>query len=146
MNPVSGSEVTESIQGTLNVRFDYVLPCGILSANIVSSQVFRTDLLANPPFPLLPNDDRTASDHLPVQMIFANPYNKPFRLTLVEQADKVLTLGWEANAGQSYRIEGSTDLSTWTILADNVAATGPSSTMAISMDFPSNFFRVRRLP
>jgi hypothetical protein len=42
-------------------------------SNIVSSQVFRTDVLPSPPPPLLAGDDATASDHLPVFMTFANP-------------------------------------------------------------------------
>ena len=53
VNPFTGSELTWSIQDTggPTVRYDYILPCGLLFSNITSSQVFRTDLLANPPPP-----------------------------------------------------------------------------------------------
>lgn len=75
VNPVTGSDMTHSIQSaSLSHRYDYILPNGLLYSNIVSSQVFRTDLLTNPPAPLLTNDDVTASDHLPVMMVFNNPF------------------------------------------------------------------------
>ena len=70
------------IQGTggLTVRYDYILPCGLLFSNITSSQVFRTDLF-QPAAPQSENNDNiTASDHLPVMMFFGNPYARPFRL------------------------------------------------------------------
>ena len=47
-NPFTGSERTWSVQDTNvgpTVRYDYILPCAALFTNIVSSQVFRTDLL-----------------------------------------------------------------------------------------------------
>src|SRR5882724_689724 len=83
LNPFTGTNLTFSIQSAngLSKRYDYIMPCGLLFSNITSSQVFRTDLLTNPPPPLLTNDDSTASDHLPVQMVFSNPYDKPFRVT-----------------------------------------------------------------
>lgn len=70
VNPYTGDDRTISIQAGLSARFDYILPCASLFSNIASSQVFRTDLLPSPPWPLLANDDRTASDHLPVVMVF----------------------------------------------------------------------------
>ena len=45
LNPVTVSDLTLSIRSTLDVRFDYILPCGLLYSNIASSEVFRTDLL-----------------------------------------------------------------------------------------------------
>ncbi len=77
VNPYTGDDRTISIQTTLTRRFDYILPCGVLFSNIASSQVFRTDLLPSPPPPLLAEDDITASDHLPVVMIFNAPANPP---------------------------------------------------------------------
>jgi endonuclease/exonuclease/phosphatase family metal-dependent hydrolase len=70
VNPYTSDDRTISIQSSLTARFDYILPCGSLFSNIASSQVFRTDLLPSPPPPLLAADDKTASDHLPVLMVF----------------------------------------------------------------------------
>ena len=74
VNPFTGSGHTWSIQGYLGKRYDYVLPGGFLFTNIISSQVFRTDHLTPLPPPLLATDSVTASDHLPVMMVFSNPY------------------------------------------------------------------------
>jgi endonuclease/exonuclease/phosphatase family metal-dependent hydrolase len=70
VNPYTSDDRTISIQSSLTARFDYILPCGSLFSNIANSQVFRTDLLPSPPPPLLAGDDKTASDHLPVLMVF----------------------------------------------------------------------------
>ena len=80
VNPFTHTDLTESIQGSLDTRFDYILPCGLLFSNIAGSEVFRTDLLTNFPPNLFSNDDMTASDHLPVLMVFKNPFDTPFKL------------------------------------------------------------------
>jgi endonuclease/exonuclease/phosphatase family metal-dependent hydrolase len=77
LNPYTGDDRTISIQTSLTARFDYILPCGSLFSNIASSQVFRTDLLPSPPPPVLADDDKTASDHLPVLMVFNASANPP---------------------------------------------------------------------
>ena len=79
VNPVSHADLTESIQDALDTRFDYILPCGLLFSNLAGSGVFRTNLLTNLPPNLFSNDDKIASDHLPVLMVFNNPFNTPFR-------------------------------------------------------------------
>ncbi len=146
VNPFTGADFTLSIQATLNVRFDYVLPNGLLFSNLFSSQVFRTDLLPNPPPPLLASDSATASDHLPVQVVFINPYNQPFRLTEVSRDGQGLKLSWESVPGQTYRVEQSEDLNLWQVCADGLLATGTSYTFSTNDTAPANFFRVRRLP
>ena len=83
VNPVTHTDLTESIQDSLDTRFDYILPCALLFSNLVGGEVFRTDLLTNLPSNLFSNDDKTASDHLPVVMIFNNPFDTPFRLLSV---------------------------------------------------------------
>ncbi|MGH7988770.1 MAG: immunoglobulin domain-containing protein, partial [Limisphaerales bacterium] len=45
VNPVTHTDLTESIQYSLDTRFDYILPCPLLFSNIAGSEVFRTDLL-----------------------------------------------------------------------------------------------------
>jgi endonuclease/exonuclease/phosphatase family metal-dependent hydrolase len=147
VNPVTHSDLTESIQSTLNVRFDYVLPCGLLFSNIVSSQVFRSDVVTNPPAPpLLTTDSRTASDHLPVMVVFGNPYSKPFRLTSFSRSNPVVALTWESVPGQSYRVETSTNLATWTVAGNNLLATNWAASFATNTDDLLRFFRVYRLP
>ncbi len=117
-------DFTLSIRRTLNVRFDYILPCSLLWSNVVYGQVFRSDLLTNPPPPLLKDDDRTSSDHLPVLMVFRNPFDQPFRLLSLTCANEKVMLSWEAIRGQIYRVEGSADLGTWEPLVSGLIATG----------------------
>ena len=140
INPFTGSELTWSIQDTNTgptVRYDYILPCAMLSSNIVSSQVFRTDLLTPLPPNLYSNDDKTASDHLPVFMVFANPFNVPFRLLSVGMTNHIVSLKWESQSNRSYNIEVSSNLITWTPLASNLIATGAE------LHFSNQYFRAR---
>jgi len=64
LNPYTLTNFTHSIQSSNGPgrRYDYILPNGLLSANIASSQVFRTDLLNPVPLNLNSNDDIVASD------------------------------------------------------------------------------------
>ena len=146
LNPFTGSDLTFSIQSVngLTKRYDYIMPCGLLFSNIASSQVFRTDLLTNPPPPLLTNDDQTASDHLPVLMVFSNPYNKPFRLLSIQRNDPNTTLLWESVAGQPYRVEASSNLTTWSAIATNLTATGSTFPFSTNVADPAQFFRVSK--
>jgi endonuclease/exonuclease/phosphatase family metal-dependent hydrolase len=149
INPISGSALTFSIQaiGGLTRRYDYIMPNGLLFSNVTSSQVFRTDLLTNPPPPLLTNDDRTASDHLPVLMVFANPYAKPFRLTSITRNSLgTLTLKWDSVPGQPYVVEASSNLASWTPFSGSLMATGGSVTFTTNSGTSISFFRVRRSP
>ena len=145
-NPFSSQDFTLSIQGLLDVRFDYVLPCTLLFSNIASSQVFRTDLLPSPPAPLLATDSVTASDHLPVLMTFNNPYDKPFQLLSITRSNLTVTLNWQSVPGQPYRVESSTNLTTWSTLANNLVATGTTFTYATNLNDLTRFFRVYRVP
>ena len=146
VNPFSASELTLSIQGILDVRFDYLLPCSLLFSNVASSQVFRTDLLPGPPPPLLASDDATASDHLPVLMVFNNPYEKPFRLLSANRTNSSVALTWEAVPGQPYQVETSSNLTTWIVLASNLTATGGLFTFTTNLAGDAQFFRVNRKP
>jgi len=149
VNPFTDSELTWSIQDANNgptVRYDYILPCAALFSNIVSSQVFRTDLLNPPPANLYSNDDQIASDHLPVFMVFANPYNVPFRLLSVGMTNQSVSLTWETQSNRAYNIEVSSNLVTWTPLATNLVATGVDCTFQTNMAGASRFFRVYRAP
>ena len=149
-NPISSSHRTHSIQDTngnvLANRYDYILPGGRLYSNFAGALVFRTDLLTNPPAPLLTNDNYTASDHLPVMMWFANPYVSPFRLLSLETTSGAVTVRWESISNRVYGVEASTNLPTWITLATNLTATG-TNTAFTTNSFPSQrFFRVFRLP
>ncbi|MGA9777015.1 MAG: immunoglobulin domain-containing protein [Verrucomicrobiia bacterium] len=149
VNPFTDSELTWSIQDTNSgptVRYDYILPCAALFTNIVSSQVFRTDLLNPLPSNLYSNDDKIASDHLPVFMVFANPFNVPFRMLSVELTNHIVSLTWESQSNRSYNIEVSSNLIAWTPLAGNLMATGASCTFQTNISDASRFFRVYRAP
>ena len=148
VNPFTDSERTWSIQDAdgLTKRYDYILPCAMLFSNIVSSQVFRTDLLPNPPPPLLAGDDKTASDHLPVFMVFGNPFNTPFRLLTIGMTNQIVSLQWESASNRSYNIEVSSNLTAWTPLATNLTATGANFTFTTNVPGDVKFFRIRRAP
>ena len=148
LNPVTHTNLTFSIQSPsgLTKRYDYIMPSALLYSNIVSSQVFRTDLLTNPPPPLLTNDDSTASDHLPVQMVFGNPYDKAFRLTSITRSNSNLTLQWQSVLGQPYRLETSSNFASWSVFASNLVATGATYTFSTNVAGSTKFFRVYRFP
>jgi endonuclease/exonuclease/phosphatase family metal-dependent hydrolase len=147
VNPVTLSPLTHSIQSTngLNRRYDYIMPNTLLFANIRSSQVFRTDVLNPPPANLMTNDDVVASDHLPVLMVFNNPFTRPFSLTGVGRTNAAVSLTWESVPGQSYRAEASPDLTSWGVFGDSALATNNSLTLSTNLTAPAQFFRVKRL-
>jgi endonuclease/exonuclease/phosphatase family metal-dependent hydrolase len=145
-NPVTGSINTYSIQGSLNERLDYIFPNGLLFANVQTSLVFRTDLLNPLPPGLNSNDDRTASDHLPVMMVFNHPYDRPFRLLSLTRSNLEVTLQWESVFGQPYRVEASSNLATWSALASNLTATGGVCAFITNAPEAARFFRVYRVP
>ncbi len=148
VNPLTGSELTWSIQDTggLTKRYDYILPCALLSSNIVSSQVFRTDLLSPVPPNLYGDDDTTASDHLPVFMVFGNPFDVPFRLLAISVTNQMVSLKWESAGNRQYRVEASSNLTTWAPLADNLVATGANFTFSTNVPGGVKFFRIYRMP
>ena len=145
-NPVSGKEFTFSIRATLNERIDYILPGGLLSSNIASSQVFRSDVLTPAPPGLQSLDSRTASDHLPVLMVFNNPYGPPFQLTSFAFSNQVAHLNWQSAAQRQYRVEGSSNFVAWTALATNLMASGTNHTWTGIISASFQFFRVYREP
>jgi len=149
LNPFTGSERTWSIQDTNRgptVRYDYILPGALLFSNITGSQVFRTDLLSPQPPNLYSNDDKIASDHLPVFMVFANPFNPPFRLLSIGVTNRILCLKWESTSNRLYHLEISSNLLTWTPWVTNLAATGADITFTTNAPGDVRFFRVERAP
>ena len=145
-NPFTGSINTFSAQGSLNSRLDFIFPGGLLCSNIAGSQVFRTDLLPNPPPPLLTTDSAMASDHLPVLMLFNNPYDKPFRLLSFTLSNQIVTLMWESVPGQPYRLESSSNLAAWSVLVPNLTASGLNQIFTTNVSGSQQFFRVFRVP
>jgi endonuclease/exonuclease/phosphatase family metal-dependent hydrolase len=148
VNPLTGSERTWSIQDAdgLTVRYDYILPCAMLFSNLVGGQVFRTDLLYPVPPNLYSNDNKIASDHLPVFMVFANPFNTPFRLLSIGVSNQIVSLTWESTSNRQYHVEISSNLTAWTPLVTNLAATGADFTFTTNVPGDVKFFRVRRAP
>lgn len=144
--PPTNNDLTESIQGPLDVRFDYILPCGALYSNISGSQVFRTDLLAPTPPGLEALDDKTCSDHLPVIMTFNNPADVPYQLTAISVTNQTLTLAWQSIAGRQYRVDVSSDLSAWAPFATNLIATDTNFTLVTNVSADVQYFRIFRLP
>jgi hypothetical protein len=112
----------------------------------VSSQVLRTDLLNPLPPNLFSNDDSVASDHLPVFMVFGNPYNKPFKLLSISYSNQSVSLTWQSVPGQIYRVDTSSNLFVWTTLASNLEAAGSSSTFTTNSVLSPQFFRIRGGP
>jgi endonuclease/exonuclease/phosphatase family metal-dependent hydrolase len=149
-NPFTGAptnDMTESIRDShLTVRFDYIMPNPLMFSNIVGSQIFRTDKLFPVPPNLNSNDDRIASDHLPVVMVFKNPFQNPFQLLSVTRSNLSLSLNWQSVPGQIYAVESSLDLLNWTAFATNLMATNFSATLTTNTPASSQFFRVRKAP
>jgi endonuclease/exonuclease/phosphatase family metal-dependent hydrolase len=145
VNPFTDSELTISIRDGLTKRYDYILPGARLFSNIVGSQVFRTDLLYPVP-PNLYSDDENASDHLPVFMVFANPFNTPFRLLSIGRTNQIVSLKWESTSNRQYHVEVSSNLTAWTPLVTNLAATGADFTFSTNVPGDVKFFRIRRAP
>lgn len=144
LNPFTLSRFTHSIQGTMDARFDYVIPGGLLFSNIVAAQVFRTDLLPPPlSLNLNSNDSIVASDHLPVQMVFNYP-DPPLR-TAIKVSDGTVTLNWPTLAGRDYAIWMSTNLATWTTAAASVSTTSNQMSWTGSATDAPKFYRVERL-
>ncbi len=144
-----GNAYTESIRNPLDTRFDYILPCTQLFSNIAAAEVFRTDLLADLPPNLLGNDDKTASDHLPVLMVFKNPFDTPFKLLSVLRTGQNLTLTWESQSHRTFDVEASSNLVSWVPFATNLqSASGDASFifMASNVEESIKFFRIHRVP
>jgi len=149
VNPVTGADLTESIQDSLDTRFDYILPCALLFSNLVGSEVFRTDLLTNLPPSLFSNDDVTASDHLPVLAIFQNPFDTPFKILSVARTNENFTLTWESQNNRTFDIEASADLKFWIPLATNLASTTANPAFTFTTNAVTDqikFFRIHRVP
>jgi len=147
VNPFTDSEMTISIRDAngLTKRYDYILPCAVLFSNVANSEIFRTDLL-NPLPPNLYSDDENASDHLPVFMVFANPFNVPFRLLSLGVTNQLVSLKWESTSNRQYHLEVSSNLATWTSWVTNLTATGADFTFTTNVPEAAKFFRVRRAP
>ena len=148
-NPVTGS--INTYYSTTNAanpssRLDYIMPGGLLYSNIAGSQVFRTDRLTPLPPNLNSNDCRVASDHLPVLMVFNNPYTKPFLITSITRGNPNVTLQWQSVFGQPYRVEVSSNLTTWSALATNLTATGGNYTYSTNVTGDTRYFRIYRVP
>lgn len=145
VHPLTHNELTWSTRSGYTKRFDYVLPNGLLYSNLLNGQVFRSDILANPPPPLRTSDTRTASDHAPVLVVFGNPYNTPFRLVSVSVANQAVILRWESAPSRQYSVEASANLTTWTCLASNLPASGSTLSFTTKLGQGARFFRVRRV-
>ena len=148
LNPISNSELTYSIQNTNTGptrRYDYVFPSSILFSNINSAQVFRTDLLSPTPTNLFWDDNITSSDHLPVFMVFNNPYVVPFRISSFGVTNQTVTLKWETDAGHDYRVESSVNLTNW-IPAVTITATTNTATFSTNSVGDAMYFRIYRAP
>lgn len=146
-NPANGSELTFSIQAaSMTRRYDYILPNGLLAANVATSFVFRTDLATGDISPAVAGDSETASDHLPVYAKFSNPYTKASQMTSVTWTNGSVGLTWETVLGGRYRLERSTNLTAWSALATNLVATNAQFRFATNSASDTAFFRVRLEP
>lgn len=143
LNPINGSSLTFSIQAaSLTRRYDYFLPGPLLTSNVLSSQVFRTDLATNLA-PALPGDAVTASDHLPLLVTFANPFTAPIHIQQVAVTNGAVSLSWNTVAGGRYRVEASTNFPAWIAFATNLLATNGTLSWSTNAAGGPRFFRVR---
>jgi len=143
-NPTTGSINTFSIQASLSERIDFIFPSDLLYSNIRTSQVFRTDLLNPLPSNLNATDDEVASDHLPVLMVFSNPYTPAFQVTSFARSNTAVTVKWASVPGQIYQVETSPDLQTWAAFTANLTATNFNFSLITNVGDSKNFFRIRQ--
>ena len=146
INPFTGSSNTFSIRASVSDRIDYVLPGVLLFSNLASSQIFRTDRLTPLPSNLTSNDSRIASDHLPVVVSFHNPYDTVFRFTSVTPSNQLLNVSWQSTTGRTYRVESSTNFTTWTSNSPNLLAATTNLSWSVNRNASRQFLRVYRLP
>ncbi len=146
VNPMTGSPRTISIRGSLTARFDYILPCGSLFSNIVRSEVFRTDLLNPVPDGIEKLDDKTASDHLPVWMEFADPAQIPLAILSASVRDGFVGIAWMSVRGRQYEVQATDDFSTWSSLASGIVSGGSAMQWESKVDGPVRFFRLLESP
>ncbi len=146
INPFTLGSNTFSIRASLSDRLDYVLPGGLLFSNLASSQVFRTDRLTPLPSNLTSNDSRIASDHLPVVVSFHNPYDTVFRFTSVTPSNQFLNVSWQSTTGRTYRVDSSTNFTTWTSNSPNLLAATTNLSWSVNRNASRQFLRIYRLP
>jgi endonuclease/exonuclease/phosphatase family metal-dependent hydrolase len=147
VNPANGDERTWSARLTSpSVRYDYILPGGFLAANIVRSQVFRTSSLNPPPLELRRDDDRTASDHLPLLMVLRSPGAPPFTVRMTRPEPDIVQLQWTAVQEYAYWVEATGDLAQWTRLAGPLHTRGDSISYELPANVDHRLFRIRRVP
>ena len=146
VNPFTLGSNTFSIRASVSDRLDYVLPGGLLFSNLASSQIFRTDRLTPLPSNLTSNDSRIASDHLPVVVSFHNPYDTLFRFTSVTPSNQFLNVNWQATTGRTYRVESSTNFTTWTSNSPNLLAANTNLSWSVNRNASRQFLRIYRLP
>ena len=79
-------------------------------------------------------------------MEFYNPYDKPFQLLSITRTNPTVTLTWQSVFGQPYRVDASTNFTTWTTLANNLVGTGANHTFSTNLNDAVKFFRVYRVP
>lgn len=146
-NPANGDDRTWSSRlASLSVRYDYVLPGTFLATNIVRSQVFRTATLNTLPPEVRREDDRTASDHLPLLMVFRSPNAPPFVVRLAPAGEGGLRLTWAAVPEYLYWVEATSDLAQWTRLAGPLNTRGDAIDYEVPLGTGGTFFRIRRVP
>jgi hypothetical protein len=149
LNPLTASEKTWD-NGSPSIRFDYVFPSGFLFSNYVSasSLVFRSDKYdAQHPLPVgvSPNATILAADHLPVMVVFNNPY-APFPILSGASSGGGLTLRWQSQINARYRVEASANLLSWVIQASNLLATATNYSWSSARGNGAQFYRVMRQP
>ncbi len=149
LNPVTLTRFTHSIQSSNGPtrRYDYIFPNPLLHANLQSAQVFRTDLLNPFPPTLNSNDSATASDHLPVQIVFNHPFVQPFRITSIVCSNQSIALEWESVPGQSYMVESTASLECDKCMdrvsAEHLLATNYLLTLQTNVESGTAFFRIK---
>jgi hypothetical protein len=108
-----------------------------------------TGLRLTTPLPptLNTSDSATASDHLPVQIVFNHPFVQPFRITSLVPSNQAIALEWESVPGQTYTVESAASLgatNAWTVLAEDILATNYFLALQTNSTGGEIFFRVKR--
>ena len=147
-NPFNNDERTHSSRNANpSIRFDYILPGQMLSTNLATNWIFRTDYLIPVPPSLQSDDVQVASDHLPLVAIFKNPYfvQVPIRAA-VRVENQTATVSWNSIVGSKYVVRGSFNLTNWLNVSPTITATDTNSNWSGALVPNSMFFRVVEAP
>jgi len=76
----------------------------------------------------------------------ATAIQPPFRISLISVTNQNILIRWETEIGGLYGVQASSDLITWTDVANNLIALGTNTMFSTNLSGSFQFFRAYRVP